>query len=408
MRFLPGSQADVEQPGEPVAAGEEPQPEVLEKPEKALASYIKGMIPTSGEEVERAAGIPTDWTDPAQVGGFMFPPLRPGLEIPQQIASRAQQIQAAEQTPAWSQERWNAGIGTAADLVGLAGILHGSLARGETPISDTIKAMREAPAQPAPVPPQVVPPAQSEIITPELGDPFHPPPIPAQDVPYAGGPQAPAPPAAEAPAASPEIGVAARYREEQQPGSVTPGTVETPAYWRQKGRDYINSGGDPRMPIRAAQAGHVSPRNVGIVSAEYERLGETTNAAAQAVQANPSDPRAAAALDAASQAQASWSNEMQPVFTRAGETLASTQGRFPIDESTFAGLYDKALEMNGGRDIPRPQKAELVRRTAKVERAKTAERQTYAKLERAVPGRSPTDAEMQARVADMVKQLTPC
>jgi hypothetical protein len=206
----------------------------------------------------------------------------------------------------------------------------------------------------------------------------------------------------------PEIGVAARYREEQQPGSVIPGTVQDAEYWRGHGREFINKGGDPRIAVRAAGRGEVSPRNVGIVSAEYERLAEQTHAAAQVVEANPTNPQARAALDAATQAQAAWSKEMQPVFTRAGESLAAIQGRLPVDETTFAGLYSKALQLSEGVPPTKGQQVDMFRRAQKVSRAKTAERQSYAKLDKAVPGRVPSDAEMRARVDDIVRRLTPC
>ena len=72
------------------------------------------------------------------------------------------------------------------------------------------------------------------------------------------------------------------------------------------------------MPIRAAVAGHISPRNVGIVSAEYERLAQNRRLAADALEQRPNDPQLQEGFQQASDAAVAWRQEMQPVMTRWG------------------------------------------------------------------------------------------
>jgi len=96
------------------------------KTAQAAGKYISGMIPQTGEQWVRAAGIPTQApTSPEGIKqwlGVWMPPLRGGMDFPEQVKSRAEEIHAADATPAGSQERYDAGIGTVFDILQLAGL----------------------------------------------------------------------------------------------------------------------------------------------------------------------------------------------------------------------------------------------------------------------------------------------
>lgn len=209
------------------------------------------------------------------------------------------------------------------------------------------------------------------------------------------------------------IGVAERYVEEQQPGTVVPGTREDAAYWRGRGADYINAGGDPRMPIRAAGAGHTSPYNVGIVSAEYARLEQLRRNAGAALEERPNEPALQKQYDETAQATQAWRREMQPVLTKAGESLAAIQGEMPVDLSTFDGLHAKAMELNGGHELTPGQKAQLMKRAGTAKKIKAYETDAVARrdavIDKTLPKvKAPTEADMAAMVDKMVKRMTPC
>jgi hypothetical protein len=167
------------------------------------------------------------------------------------------------------------------------------------------------------------------------------------------------------------------------------------------------------MPIRAAQAGHVSPRNVGIVTAEHERLTQLKRQAADALETNPANPELQKTFKDASDAWQSWRREMQPVLTRAGETLGAAIGEHPVDLGTFDGLHTKAMELNGGRELTPGEKAGLMKRAGFAKQVRTAEAQSVDRLQREIdrtlPRRAvPTEQEMAAEVEKMIRELTPC
>jgi thioredoxin reductase len=96
------------------------------KTASAVGKYISNMVPQTGEQWARSAGIPTQApTTPEGIKqwmGLWFPPLRQSMDFPEQVINRAQQIHEADQTPAGSQERYDVGIGTVLDLAQLAGL----------------------------------------------------------------------------------------------------------------------------------------------------------------------------------------------------------------------------------------------------------------------------------------------
>jgi hypothetical protein len=98
------------------------EPDFIQKTGNAIAEYAKGFIPKTPQDLARMANIPTDFTDPEQLATFVMPMLKPSIDIAHGGIARAQQIREAEKTPAGSQERYNAGIGTVLDLAQLASL----------------------------------------------------------------------------------------------------------------------------------------------------------------------------------------------------------------------------------------------------------------------------------------------
>jgi thioredoxin reductase len=101
-------------------------PEPVQKTVGAVTKYLKGMVPQDTQQWLRAAGVPTqaptNYEGIKQWMGFIAPPMRMSLDFPEQVKNRAEEIHAADQTPAGSQERYDAGIGTVLDLLQLAGL----------------------------------------------------------------------------------------------------------------------------------------------------------------------------------------------------------------------------------------------------------------------------------------------
>ncbi len=122
----------------PTPQGGEGEPTIIQKTGSALGTYVSQMIPHSLEQVAQMSGVETDWSDPFVDLGFLVPPVRPGLQLWQQAYHRMQQIREAEQTPAMSQARFDAGIGTALDLLGMAG-LAGGVKAGMRPRAETYR-----------------------------------------------------------------------------------------------------------------------------------------------------------------------------------------------------------------------------------------------------------------------------
>ncbi len=100
-------------------------PDIPQRIVRALGTYAGQMLPQSLGQVAGMTGVPTDPTDIQQDVGFLFPPARATQQLAQQAMHRMQQIGEAEQTPPYSQSRFDAGIGTVLDLMGMAGLAGG-------------------------------------------------------------------------------------------------------------------------------------------------------------------------------------------------------------------------------------------------------------------------------------------
>lgn len=166
-----------------------------------------------------------------------------------------------------------------------------------------------------------------------------------------------------------ETGISQRATEaELGVGSVEPGIGAEIGSGLEFGRDYINKGGDPRLPIRRAlSTGLVGRKEVGIVHAELERLRGERNAAAEAAEMNPNDPIVQQRLEAADTAQRTWRKELQPVLTKAGDALreAYAGSRPKPDLGTYQGLADLMDEHFGGQRNLTPVDRTLLQKAAK-------------------------------------------
>lgn len=137
-----------------------------------------------------------------------------------------------------------------------------------------------------------------------------------------------------------QTGIAERYREEEQPGSVIPGAGVTPETARTYGQEFINKGSDPYTAVRRAQAGNTSWRDVGVARAEYERLGSEKRAAEDALEKEPNNPQLQEAFNKADDAQRKWSKDAQPILTRAGDALRAATRSYPREINSFSDFTD--------------------------------------------------------------------
>lgn len=164
----------------------------------------------------------------------------------------------------------------------------------------------------------------------------------------------PPPPATGAAARSvtEPIGVAETYAEsELGKGAVIPGEGVTWQEARQYGTDQLNRGVDPRAPIRVAEkSGRSGWKEVGIVSAEYERRALDRRKAASELANDPTNPTLVRNYANAEKAQVDWRREMQPVLTKASDALRAAQGERYVNTSDYQDLVDLAYR-NMKKDI---------------------------------------------------------
>lgn len=160
----------------------------------------------------------------------------------------------------------------------------------------------------------------------------------------------------------------ARTEAELGVGSVEPGAGAEMGSGLAFGRDYINKGGDPRLPIRRALAsGLVGKNEVGIVHAELERLRFERNKALGQTADHPNDIDVQDRFQAADQAQRAWRKELQPVLTAAGNTLreAYAQSKSQPDVGMYSGLSDLIDEHFKGQADISPEQRTALRKIAR-------------------------------------------
>jgi hypothetical protein len=405
-------------------AAKAPSPEWLQKPEQAVRGYIKGMIPGSVEEAMRSANIPTNWRDPEQLAELAVPMLKTSVDTARQAMSRAGQIKAAEETPAGSQERWNAGIGTVLDLANMAAFLKGSAG----PRPKAFEAKPEVPAPSKPVLTELKPETARVEGAPEAES------VPQGPVKAPGGPAiaSEAPPtlnigdfigdkpgvdegmavapdegqlqgqdasphkveSAVRPVGAPEevaapqkggkagspAGTSNRLFEETYGKDVVPGGkgVDTTELL-DNARASIRSGGaDPYSILSKTRAkGIASPEEYAALAAEHERL---VNDAVAKEKAN--DPTAP---EAAKQAE-DFANAIQPHKTAASDLMRLFQGDLNYDVSTVFGM-DQYMKSEIGRSMKPSEVPRFKRMSDGIRQAETGVQEAISRSDSRVKSR---------------------
>jgi broad specificity phosphatase PhoE len=187
-------------------------------------------------------------------------------------------------------------------------------------------------------------------------------------------------------AATEPVGISqARTEAELGKGSVEPGAGAEMGSGIDYGRQYINKGGDPRLPIRRAEtSGLVGKNEVGIVHAELERLRGERSAAATALEADPTNPELQQKFAQADDAQRSWRKELQPVLTKASDALreAYAQSVPDADPSTYQGLANIFDEhFKGQREITPEMRTAMSRAASGVKQARAIANTEMANVE---------------------------
>lgn len=109
----------------PLPAPQVPQePDIMTKALRAGERYVGEMIPPIPGSFQQGLlqGAGLDPSDPFSLVGTLVPPVKPMISEAFHALHRIQQIQEAEQSPPWSQPRFDAGIGTVLDLMNLAAV----------------------------------------------------------------------------------------------------------------------------------------------------------------------------------------------------------------------------------------------------------------------------------------------
>lgn len=177
------------------------------------------------------------------------------------------------------------------------------------------------------------------------------------------------------------VGIAERYREEQQPGSVIPGVGRTADEARTWGHDFINKGGNPYDVVNQRGAKRELWQDVGVVRAEYERLSNVRRTAEDALEANPNDPQSQMALNNAELAQRQWSKDMQPVLTRAGDALRAATRSYPREINSFSDFTDIVNDhFNGELELTPEQRTQLQKAVTAIKKGNVEATEARAKV----------------------------
>lgn len=206
------------------------------------------------------------------------------------------------------------------------------------------------------------------------------------------------------------VGVAERYREEQQPGSVIPGVGRTSTEARDWGHNFINKGGNPYDLVNQKGQKRELWQDVGGVRAEYERLANEKRGAEAALESDPNNHKLQDNLFQADEAQRKWSKDMQPVLTRAGDALRAATRSYPREINSFSDFTD-ILHDNFGGDVElTPAKRAEIQKAVKGiknvnQEANLARQQVTNTAVKKAGGRTFSFDELKADLGSTVEQL---
>jgi hypothetical protein len=177
------------------------------------------------------------------------------------------------------------------------------------------------------------------------------------------------------------VGIAERYREEQQPGSVVPGVGVTSDEARSYGQDFINKGGNPYDAINQKGTRRELWQDVGIARAEYERLSNEKRAAETALESDPNNPQLQMVFDNADTAQRKWSKDAQPILTRAGDALRAATRSYPREINSFSDFTDIVNDhFKGEVELTPEQRADLQKAVKAIKKGNVEATESRAKV----------------------------
>lgn len=213
-------------------------------------------------------------------------------------------------------------------------------------------------------------------------------------------------------------GIAQRVNEQRAAegkiGEIQPGEGISAEESVNRGRELLAQGSNPQeIANRINETKQVSSDDLSVLRAHAEVLAKATNAAEDALRANPNNPAAKAAYDSAWKTETDWlQNAVQPAKTEWSKTGQAMQGETDIDTGSFSGLRRAFVEQKG-RDATSVEQAKLQvvadknkAIDVKVEKAKAAYDSVLAKE---TTGKLPVTAEeLRSHFASRLKSLLPC
>lgn len=398
---------------------------IAERAATSVVNYAKSQMPHSQGELLRMANIPTDWSDPTQLAEFAAPGLKLSIDQYEQAKARYNQIQSASQTPDWSQERMDAGVGTALDLLQLAAMFKG----GEHFSPEEVAAKSPEGKDSAPLPKNdsnanvaSPTPVQANIETrtspetgfkfavdPKTGEAIEPVPTPDEQTrqiaesPSSTTPgdiaagQQPTAPAAEGNGngvgARPELAPAGEAERQGAPAG-TSNRVFQETYGDQgvpqgqgvdtgelldNARAAISSGDiDPYSILSKTRAkGIANPEEYAALAAEHERL--VNRAVALEKTGDPTAPEAARQAN-------DFATAIQPHKTAASDLMRLFQGDLNYDMSTTFGI-DQYMKSELGRGIKPSEEPMFTKRAQGIRQAQTDVVQAVGRSDAKVQGR---------------------
>jgi hypothetical protein len=179
---------------------------------------------------------------------------------------------------------------------------------------------------------------------------------------------------------------------------------------RNQGHNWIDNGGHPDEVIRVAtQSGQTTPEFVGVIEAQYDRLGDNKRVAQQAWEADPTNPELEFAMISAEEMHQAWRQQMEPVLRRAGRALNEARIRGVYDLNTLSGVHDLFVELWKGSRETTPELRNQFRQVADVYRqagdlASDSIKKAVAETKRLLkPNRSMNLEELKSDFANILK-----